>query len=124
LIRFFGFTADVSSIIGNSLFAVLVSEVEGQGIVTLEAAAAGRPSLLTSVPGSVDLLPPGRRMRNGVSHGNVKELADALEEWFANPEDVIEEGKRFFHFLKASSDPIRIAQDYRKVYQQILAGSA
>ena len=124
LIRFLGFTTDVSSIIGNSLFAVLVSEMEGQGIVTLEAAALGRPSLLTAVPGSVDLLPPGRRLRNAVSFGNVKELADALEEWFAHPEDVIGEGERFFHFLKASSDPSRIAREYGEVYQQILAGSA
>ena len=58
LIRFLGFNADVSSVIGQGLFAVLVSEVEGQGIVTLEAAAAGRPSLLTAVPGLIDLLPP------------------------------------------------------------------
>jgi glycosyltransferase involved in cell wall biosynthesis len=124
LIRFLGFRADVSSIIGDSLFAVLVSEVEGQGIVTLEAAAAGRPSLLTAVPGSIDLLPPGRRLRNGVPFGNVEELADALEEWFAHPKDVIEEGERFFHFLKASSDPGKIASEYREVYQRILAGSA
>ncbi len=124
LIRLLGFTTDVSSMIGNSLFAVLVSEVEGQGIVTLEAAAAGRPSLLTAVPGSIDLLPPGRKLRNGVRFGDVKELADALEEWFTHPEDAIEEGERFFHFLKASSDPSRIAHDYREVYQRILAGSA
>jgi len=124
LIRFLGFRADVSSVIGESLFAVLVSEVEGQGIVTLEAAAAGRPSLLTAVPGSIDLLPPGRRLRNGVPFGSVKDLADALEEWFAHPKDVIEEGERFFQYLKASSDPGKIASEYREVYQQILAGSA
>jgi glycosyltransferase involved in cell wall biosynthesis len=124
LIRFLGFKTDVSNIIGDSLFAVLVSEVEGQGIVTLEAAAVGRPSLLTAVPGSVDLLPPGRRLRNGVRFGNVEELADTLEDWFARPEDVVEEGERFFHFLKASSDPGRIAREYREVYQQILTGSA
>ena len=52
-IHFRGFTSDVSAIIRESLFAVLVSETEGQGIVTLEAAGMGRPSLLTAVPGSV-----------------------------------------------------------------------
>jgi glycosyltransferase involved in cell wall biosynthesis len=123
LIRFLGFTTNVSRIICNSLFAVLPSEVEGQGIVTLEAAAAGRPSLLTAVPGSVDLLPPDRRLTNGVQFGNVEELAGALEEWFTHPEDVRDEGERFFHFLKTSSDPSRIAREYKEVYQQILAGS-
>jgi glycosyltransferase involved in cell wall biosynthesis len=123
LIRFLGFTSNVSAALNNSLFAVLVSEMEGQGIVTLEAAAAGRPSLLTAVPGSIDLLPPDRRLENGVQFGNVEELADVLEEWFARPEDVRDEGKRFFHFLKTSSDPGKIASEYREVYQQILAGS-
>jgi glycosyltransferase involved in cell wall biosynthesis len=123
LIRFLGFTSNVSAVLENSLFAVLVSEMEGQGIVTLEAAAAGRPSLLTAVPGSIDLLPPDRTLKNGVQFGNVKELADALEEWFARPEEVREEGKRFFHFLKTSSDPVKIASEYREVYQQILAGT-
>ena len=123
LIRFLGFTNDVASTIDDSLFAVLVSEMEGQGIVTLEAAAVGRPTLLTAVPGSIDLLPPERRLRNGVQFGDVEELADALEEWFAHPEDVIKEGERFFHFLKSVSDPGKIAREYTQVYQQILAGS-
>jgi hypothetical protein len=80
--------------------------------------------LLTAVPGSIDLLPPDGRLRNGVRFGDAKELADALEEWFAHPQDVIEEGERFFHFLKTSSDPNRIAREYTEVYQQILTGSA
>ena len=123
LIRFVGFTADVSSVISNALFAVLVSEMEGQGIVTLEAAAMGRASLLTAIPGSIDLLPPGRKLPNGVAFGDVKALADALEEWFAHPEKVIEEGQTFFKFLKSSSDPNTIAVEYTKVYRQVLAAN-
>jgi glycosyltransferase involved in cell wall biosynthesis len=123
LIRFRGFTTDVSDAIANCLFAVLVSEREGQGIVTLEAAAMGRASLLTAVPGSIDLLPPNRRLRNGLAFGNVTELADVLEEWFTHPSEVLEEGERFFHFLKNTSDPQQIAAEYRGVYQQILANS-
>jgi len=122
LIHFRGFTADVTSIVNECLFAVLASEMEGQGIVTLEAAAAGRASLLTAVPGSIDLLPPGQRLPNGVQFGDVEALADALEEWFAHPSVVAEEGARFFHFLKSSSDPSNIAREYTRVYQQILTG--
>jgi glycosyltransferase involved in cell wall biosynthesis len=121
LIRFCGFKGNVASILGNSLFAVLASEVEGQGIVTLEAAAMGRASVLTAVSGSIDLLPPGRKLRNGVEFGQVTELADTLEEWFNRPQDVIEEGKRFFAYLKTSSDPRTIAHEYQGIYCRILA---
>jgi glycosyltransferase involved in cell wall biosynthesis len=119
LIRFCGFTTEASSIISNCLFAILVSEIEGKALVTLEAAAMGRASLLTSVPGSIDLLPPGRQLRNGVEFGNVRQLADTLEQWFAHPEDVIDEGERFFNFLKSSSDPDTVAREYEEVYQRI-----
>jgi glycosyltransferase involved in cell wall biosynthesis len=120
-IRFVGFTTDVSSVMSNALFAVLASEMEGQGIVTLEAAAMGRASLLTAIPGSIDLLPPDRKLPNGVAFGDVKALADALETWFANPVEVVEEGQRFFRFLKMSSDPSAIAVEYAKVYRQVIA---
>ena len=123
LVHFRGFTADVSTAIKQNLFAILVSEIEGQGIVTLEAAAQGRASLLTAVTGSVDLLPPDRALHNGVAFGNASELADTLEKWFAQPEAVREEGQRFFTFLKASSDPQRIAGEYRTLYQQVLERS-
>jgi glycosyltransferase involved in cell wall biosynthesis len=123
LVRFVGFTSDVASVIGSSLFAVLASEMEGQGIVTLEAAALGRASLLTAIPGSIDLLPPGRQLPNGVAFGDVKALADALETWFANPVEVAEEGQRFFKFLKSSSDPNAIAAAYKEVYRQVVAGT-
>lgn len=122
LVHFRGFTADVAGAIGGNLFAILVSEIEGQGIVTLEAAARGRASLLTAVTGSIDLLPPDRGLPNGVAFGNVPALADALEQWFAHPERVREEGRRFFTFLKGTSDPQRIAGEYQAVYQRVLAG--
>jgi glycosyltransferase involved in cell wall biosynthesis len=124
LIRFRGFHTDVSTFIHDSLFAVLASEIEGQGIVTLEAAAMGRASLLTAVPGSIDLIPVGSTLPNGISFGDIEKLAAALEEWFAQPNRVLVEGQRFFEFLKSSSDPAKIAQDYLHVYHQILDRSA
>ena len=123
LVRFHGFTPDTEDALKDSLFAVLVSEWEGQGIVTLEAAASGRPTLLTAVPGSIDVLPPQRRLRNGLEFGNIRHLADTLEEWFANPERVVEEGQNFFHFLRTASDPAAVANKYKNVYRKILEGS-
>ena len=121
-IRFRGFTNDVPSVIVESLFAVLASSVEGQPIVTLESAAMARASLLTAVPGSVDVIPPDHRLKNGVAFGDDVALADAIEDWFSRPEEVVEEGMRFFNFLKASSDPVTIANQYKRVYQQIVTG--
>ncbi len=120
LVRFAGFSGDVSVLIKESLFAVLPSQMEGQGIVTLEAAALGRASLLTAIPGSIDLLPPDRQLPNGLAFGDVQALADALEQWFSNPAAVSDEGQRFFRFLKSSSDPNTIASEYTKVYRSIL----
>jgi hypothetical protein len=54
----------------------------------------------------------------------VEELADALEEWFSNPLATVEEGRRFYEFLKNSSDPVVVAREYANVYRQVLATSA
>ena len=121
IVRFHGFTDDVSTFIDRSMFAVLASEVEGQPLAVLEAAAMGRPTLLTAVPGSIDVLPPGGALKNGIEFGNVEALADALEEWFRQPDDVVKEGQRFFHFLRDSSDSSTIAREYKETYQSAIA---
>jgi glycosyltransferase involved in cell wall biosynthesis len=123
MIHFRGFTSEVSNVIANSLFAILISEVEGQGIVTLEAAAMGRASLVTAVPGSVDLIPPKCKLRNGLEFGNVEDTARAIEEWFTHPEEVIRDGEEFFRFLKASSDPCTVARAYTDIYRNIISGA-
>jgi glycosyltransferase involved in cell wall biosynthesis len=97
-----------------------VSEVEGKPLAALEAAAMGRPTLLTAVPGSIDILPPDRMLKNGLKFGDVNELADALQDWFARPKDVVEEGARFFSFLSESHAPTNIANQYKRVYKQML----
>jgi glycosyltransferase involved in cell wall biosynthesis len=124
LIRFRGFSNNVAGMIRESLFAILVSEVEGQGMVTLEAAALGRASLLTAVPGSIDLIPPQARLKNGIRYGDVKALADALEQWFANPEQTALEGRVFYHHLESSCKPAIVAEEYQRVYRCILDESA
>lgn len=124
LVHFLGFKEDVGSAIRKNLFAVLASEYEGQGIVTLEAAAMGRPSLLTAVPGSVDLIPPDASLPNGVPFGDVAALADALELWFADPKQVLIEGRLFFDRLQNSSDPATVGQQYKQVYTTIIGAGA
>lgn len=121
LVRFCGFTKDTSPFITDSLFAILASAVEGQPIVTLEAAGLGRASVLTAVSGSIDLLPPDCQLPNRVPFGVPKALADVIEQWFLDPEEVVREGERFFRFLRTSSDSSTIAQGYRQAYKQVLA---
>jgi hypothetical protein len=84
----------------------------------------GRASLLTKSPGSVDVIPPGSRLRNGLTFGDPIETANALEEWFGDAEEVLSEGQRFYEFLKSSSDPSTIASKYKEIYRQIIAGHA
>lgn len=119
-VHFCGFNRNIGPYIDASLFAILVSEVEGQGIVTLETASHGRASLLTAVTGSIDLLPPDRKLPNGVTFGDVGGLADAIEQWFTNPNAVLQEGQTFFTFLKHSSDPQMIAGQYVDIYRDVL----
>jgi glycosyltransferase involved in cell wall biosynthesis len=119
-VRFCGFTTDVASFTCNALFGILVSEVEGKPLAAMEAAAMGRPTLLTAVPGSIDVLPPEGKLRNGLKFGDPNELADALEEWFAHPQAVVEEGIRFFDFLSESHAPHKIASEYKNIYKQII----
>lgn len=121
LVHFLGFTENVRAVIAKNLFAVLASEYEGQGIVTLEAAALGRPSLLTAVPGSIDLISKNPGLPNGVPFGDAGALADALEIWFASPEQVVKEGQRFFREMKEVSDSVRVGQAYKRTYAQVIA---
>ena len=123
LVSFRGFTPDVAEHVKCSLFAVLVSEVEGQGMVTLEAAALGRASLLTAVAGSIDQLPPDRALPNGLPYGDASSLADALVAWFRNPAVTAQEGQTFFDNLRKSSNLEAIAQAYRHVYSTVQASA-
>ncbi|RYF45437.1 MAG: glycosyltransferase [Comamonadaceae bacterium] len=119
-VAFRGYTADVRSEYEAALFAVLVSAIEGQGIVTIEAAAAGRASLLTDVDGSRDCLPPDRQLPNAVPFGDPARLADALFSWFADADAVVEEGKRFRAFHQKINSSQVLGRRYADVYQSAL----
>jgi glycosyltransferase involved in cell wall biosynthesis len=118
-VEFRGFQKDVVPLIEEASFAVLASKVEGQGIVTIEAAARGRASLVTDVDGSRDCVPPGRTLPNLVRFGDVTGLADALAAWFSRPDEVSKEGRLFFDYLKRSSATAIVGEKYRALYAQV-----
>lgn len=118
-IYFKGYTSDVESEIKKNLFAILVSEIEGQGIVTIEAASAGRASILTDVDGSRDCLPSDRNLPNGLPYGDIVALANCIEYWFSHPDEVIKEGKIFFDFHKKHNSMQVIGEKYASIYQDL-----
>jgi glycosyltransferase involved in cell wall biosynthesis len=117
---FCGYHSDVVPVIEQCLFAVLVSTVEGQGIVTVEAAASGRASLLTDVDGSRDCIPPDRTLANGFDPSDVEELEKGLRIWFDQPQLVAEEGKLFFQFHKSINSYEIVGERYAALYRRNL----
>jgi glycosyltransferase involved in cell wall biosynthesis len=118
-VEFRGFQKDVIPQIEQALFAVLPSRVEGQGIVTIEAAARGRASLVTDVDGSRDCVPAHHVLPNLVKFGDVAGLADALEAWFAQPVSAVSEGRAFFDYLKSSSSTASVGREYCALYERV-----
>ena len=121
LIEFRGFQSDVVPHIEDALFAVLTSRLEGQGIVTIEAAAQGRASLVTNVDGSRDMVPSRHGLPNLVALDDVPALAAALEAWFADPEATVAEGRLFFDSLRTASSSAVVAERYTALYEQAAA---
>jgi len=121
LVEFRGFHKNVNAHLDEALFAVLPSAVEGQPIVVIEAAARGRATLVTDVDGSRDCVPQGGALPNRIAFGDVRRLADALQAWFGRPSEVMEEGRRSFHFLRASSASEIVGGRYRDLYEDVAA---
>lgn len=116
VVRFPGYSGDVSRELRTSLFNVLVSETEGFPNVVVEAAAESVPTLLTDVDGSRDAVPENTKLPNRLPFGNVPALANALARWFESPETVALDGQRFFEFMRqrVSFDVVRA--QYEEIY--------
>jgi len=118
-IEFRGFRRDVPGEVRRSRFGILASQVEGQGIVVIEAAASGRASLLTNVDGLRDCLPPDRSLPNGVDFGNPAALAETLKIWLDNHEAVRREGEVFYDFFRQTSSIEFVGCQYAQLYRQL-----
>ena len=118
LVEFRGFRKDIAAEMDRCLFAVLVSEVEGHPVVVLEAAARGRPTLVTDVDGSRDGVPPSVNLPNRIPFGDVEKLAGALEVWLEQPEAVAQEGRLFYDFHKEHHSTEVIGRKYADLYER------
>lgn len=98
---------------------VLPSIVEGMPLVLLQAMACGMPVIATQVPGSVDLVDPGR---NGllVPSKDPLVLAGALASLLGNP-GLCEEMGRCSREIALTMDWSEIAKAYYALYQNVLS---
>ena len=113
-VRFLGFVTEEEKLelLSRSWVHVLTSPKEGWGIVNLEAAAAGTPTVASDSPGLRDSV---RNRETGllVPHGDVEELARAMETLLADPERrqrMAEAGREFARELSWDRTTDRLAR--------------
>ena len=119
-VRLRGFAPDVTKLLPSYAFNVLVSATEGFPNAVMEAASRGIPTLLNDVEGSRDTLPPGLALPNGLRHGDVRQLSTALAEWLRSPQQLIEDGERFYHHLQSLCCPETVGRSYVALYRRML----
>jgi glycosyltransferase involved in cell wall biosynthesis len=120
-ISFCGYSSDLDHAWPQYSFNILVSEIEGLGNTIIEAAANGRPSLVTDVDGSRDTVPKQVVLPNRLPYGDIEKLADALQIWFSNPSQVAADGAEFYAYLRNTCDTATVCNQYIAVYQRMLA---
>lgn len=119
-VDFLGFREDAQALIDRSAFVVLPSLKEGQPVVVLEAAARGRPVLVSDIPGSRDCVAPETSLPNKVVATDADALADALSAWVAREEDVDRDGLIFRDYWKSRADQCVVAQAHVDLYNSVI----
>jgi len=116
-VRFHGYTSAVAAHHAGSLFAVLPTRVEGLPTVVVEAAAAGRATLMTAVDGCRPCVPTDAGLPNLVPVDDDAALAAALTRWLADPDATLAEGARFFRHHRARFHAAIVALRLRRLYE-------
>jgi len=108
---------DKISFIANSRFLIMPSRFEGQGIVALEAAAMGKPLIVSDIPELRYVIENGF----GISFrsGNAESLKKAIEYLLNNENIIAEMGKRGRQYAKQFTWD-RIAEEYERYLLDIV----
>ena len=123
LIHFHGYSDAIIGELREHRFNILVSRVEGFPNVVIEAASQGIPSLLTDVDGSRDTIPSDGGAPNGLPFGDVNALVDALVWWSTHPQEVRNEGSRFYEHLRGMCAPDIVGKQYKDIYLKLIGST-
>ena len=116
VVNFVGYDAAVAGRYAAALFAVLPTRVEGLPTVVIEAAAAGRATLMTAVDGCRGCVPADAALPNLVPVDDDAALAEALATWLGDPAATRAEGGRFFRNHRARFRSEVVAERLRRLY--------
>jgi glycosyltransferase involved in cell wall biosynthesis len=121
--HFHGWCRDMRAVYGDVELVVNSSRNEGTPVALIEALAAARPVVATSVGGTPDLLGGGRR---GVlvPPGDVPALAGAILDSLRNPEPARARAREGQAFVLAHHSIERLLADVDALYRELLARPA
>lgn len=103
---------------------VLPSRWEGMALAPLEAMAAGRPVLLTDVPGARECLPSAEHARGLVPPQDVPALAGRIAEALADPIECGRRGALAREHVVARHDVRSVVERVDALYRTLLADPA
>jgi glycosyltransferase involved in cell wall biosynthesis len=119
-VRFLGLRSDIPDILNASDIFVLSSNWEGFPICIIEAMAAGKPIVATSVGGVPEQI---SNRENGllIPPGEQKQLVDAMSYFVSNPGDAYSMGQVSRQVVKNKFCIREIAKKYEKFYVSLLS---
>ncbi|WP_329490107.1 glycosyltransferase [Kitasatospora sp. NBC_01246] len=124
-IRLAGEVPDPRPWLAAADLVVLPSRWEGMALAPLEAMAAGRPVLLTDVPGARECLPPTERKCAVVPPGDAAALATRMAEALSDPIECERRGARLREHAVARHDVRSVVEQVDALYRDLLgAGPA
>lgn len=121
-IEWWGWRDDVEEVYRSLHVLCLPSYREGLPKSPIEAAASGRPLVLTDVPGCREVVEHGE---NGllVPPKDPSALAEALERLISSPEERSTMGKRSREMVEEKFAMEKVNQRYLEVYRELLDGT-
>jgi len=97
------------------------SHSEGQPQAALEAMSLGKPSILSAVPGNLNLIQPGRE---GFYVNNQEDLLHAAQTFLNNPALLEEMGRNARHLIDTQFTLQQELDAYSRLYEEMMGNQA